>query len=168
MPRSLILCIALALAAVAFAGPAADAASDNLFATVNICDTAKNPNSVGVRGRIPGEGERVNLRMRFFLQYRKQDGTWVQLKGAVSPWVALPPKNKGGWRSDGFTFGVQDLKVGQKIRTRGRVRFEWRRGGSLLHSKTEFTEGGHQAAMSKPNEHADPSGYSAATCVVTG
>jgi hypothetical protein len=163
MHRSLTLCIPLALAAVALAGPAADAAGDNQWATVNICDTAKHPNGLGIRGRAPGNRTTQNIWMRFFAQYRKGDGTWAHVPtGGTSPWVKLGTANFT-WRETGWTFFFNSLKPGQKYRLRGRVRIEYRKNGNVVRSATEITEGGHHAAGD-----ADPPGYSAATCLVTG
>ena len=161
--RPLTSSLALGLALVVLAGPAAEAAGDNQWATVNICDTAKHPNGLGIRGRAPGNKTKQNIWMRFFAQFRRADGTWAQVQnGGVSPWVKLGTADYT-WRETGWTFFFNSLKPGQRIRLRGRVKIEYRKNGVVKRSATEITEGGHHAAGD-----ADPPGYSAATCVITG
>src|SRR5689334_5834249 len=75
MPR-VVLATAAALCAVA--APAAVHAADAptvdespyLWATINICDTAKHPDTIGIRASMPGSGKaKERMYMRFQVQY---------------------------------------------------------------------------------------------------
>ena len=165
--RTLSGSLALALAAVGLAGPAVDAASDNQWATVNICDTVKHPNAIGIRGRAPGNKTNQNIWMRFFVQKRTSTGSWVQAGNRISPWVMLGTADRT-YRSQGRTFSFPNVPAGARLKLRGRVKIEYRKNGNVIHSVTEITEGGHSFAMTDPKENADPSGYSAATCTIRG
>ena len=160
-PRIRILALTLGLTALVSGGPAVGATSgDNFWATLNICDTLKHPNGLGVRGRMPGDGTNKQMWMRFFAQYRK-DGVWRPLaSGGVSPWVRLGTADVR-WRATGWTFIVQ-IKPGQRFKMRGLVKYQWRRNGNVLRSAQKYTTAGHNAG------EADPPGYSEATCFVTG
>ena len=47
------------------------------WATVNVCDTVGHPDGIGIRGSMPGTGDRDDeLFMRLQVQYRRSDGTW--------------------------------------------------------------------------------------------
>src|SRR5439155_21705470 len=70
--RTLVCAIALALTA-----PAGAAAARGPWATVNVCDTASNPDTVGIRGSMPGTGDGTEeMFMRFQVQYLRDDGSW--------------------------------------------------------------------------------------------
>ena len=56
---SLAMLVALAAAAPAQAG------HPDLWATVNVCDTAAFPDAMGVRASMPGNGTRQRMYMRF-------------------------------------------------------------------------------------------------------
>src|SRR5690606_34941670 len=92
--------LAVALAALALAPTGADAAAPKPWATVNVCDTAKHPNTIGVRASMPGaERKRVRMYMRFRVQWRdRTDGRWHNLlegRGGDSGWVSLGRSRKG-------------------------------------------------------------------------
>ena len=59
----------------------------DLWATVNICDTKRSPDRLGLRARMPGNGTHQRMYMRFVVQYR--DGKeWKNLGGnGRSPWL---------------------------------------------------------------------------------
>ncbi len=143
------------------AAPAAHAqrAQPRLWATVNVCDTAGAPNTVGVRASMPGSGSaRQRMFMRFALEYR--DGTAWRAVGpsADSGFVAL---GSGRFlaRRTGRSFVIAPPAEGT-YRLRGRVTFEWRRGEAVVRREVERTEAGH------PTGAGDPVGFSAATCDV--
>ena len=81
--RRVLLAALLAL----FVFPAAAHARDNsLWATVNICDTAKQPDRIGIRAAMPGTPKGARLYMRFRVQYRSGD-VWKDVQDADSGWV---------------------------------------------------------------------------------
>ena len=152
MPRALLA--ALLVLAVA---PAAAAADAGPWATVNICDTAKHPDAIGIRASMPGLPRHARLAMRFRVQYRTSDGTWADVAGANSGWRELGPAGgdpvQSGWS---FTFAQPQ----NPVVLRGMVRFRWRRGGPARFAQ-QATAAGHKSSAG-----ADPPGYSAATCTL--
>jgi hypothetical protein len=152
-----------ALAALCLLAPAAQArTTKDLWATVNVCDTGKSPNQMGVRARMPGDGTRRRMYMRFTAQYRKG-----------KKWTAVSGRGRSGWlhagsalfrnQELGFTFRFDPPKPGSGYVIRGLVQFEWRakRSGTVVRHSHRYTSGGH------PTKPAEPAGYSAATCEIS-
>jgi hypothetical protein len=131
-----------------------------LWATVNVCDTASQPDTIGIRGSMPGTGRRADrMYMRFTVQFQASDGTWRELSsGGVSRWE---PVGRGTWesRQSGYSFQVRPPEG--SVRLRGLVRFQWRRSGRVVRREVRATEAGHRSTAG-----ADPRGYSRAVCVV--
>ena len=168
--RTPLIGLAVALVTAAFVAGGATAGSrdatlyaarapKNQWATVNICDTKKHPNAIGIRARMPGNGTSQHMRMRFFLQYLKK-GAWTRVKGAMSAW-----RDAGSadftWQELGWTFTINDLKPGDGYRMRGLVKFQWRKHGKIVRSAHAYTSAGHATG------HGDPPNYSASTCFVS-
>ena len=135
----------------------------HLWATVNVCDTALHPDTVGIRGAMPGSGRSAErMYVRLLLEYRSAaDGTWHGIGPAGdSGWI---PAGSGSRRQAqaGRNFTVRPPASGS-YRMRGTARFEWRRGTRVVARGIARTSAGHA-----PTAGADPSGYSAATCDVT-
>lgn len=154
---------ALAVIGVALATPVATAREESepeLWATVNVCDTESEPDTIGIRGSMPGTGRRADrMYMRFVVQYRASDGEWRRLSdGGVSDWERV---GNGRWeaRQSGFSFQVRPPE--NDVRLRGVVRFEWRRRGRVIRREVRSTEAGHRSTAG-----ADPRGYSRSVCVV--
>src|SRR5262245_53840827 len=147
--------IALVMLVVWPAGASARQAP--LWATVNVCDSPKQPDRIGVRASMPGTPKGARLSMRFRVQYRAGD-EWRDVADADSGWVnvgvARGSQVEYGWS---FTFA----KGTKSTLLRGVVRFRWRRGDALPRQAEEATEAGHRSSAG-----ADPVGYSAATCAL--
>jgi hypothetical protein len=128
------------------------------WATVNVCDTARQPDAIGIRASMPGTPRGARLSMRFRVQYRDGKGEWVDVEDADSGWrtvgVARGAAVESGW---GFTFA----RPARATVLRGVVRFRWRRGNSLPRHAEVATESGHRSSAG-----ADPANYSAATCML--
>jgi hypothetical protein len=156
--RKLILLAAL-LCALTAAAPA-HAGAKNLWATVNVCDTAKQPNKMGVRARMPGNGRRGKMYMRFTAQFRDEDG-WKRVEGkGRSPWL-FAGRSIYRYRESGFTFSFGAPAAGRTYLMRGVVDFQWRnRDDEIVTRARRVTEGGH------PTRGADPKRFSAARCRV--
>jgi hypothetical protein len=151
-------CLALgcALAAPAVA-PARSAGGDRQWATVNVCDTSKHPNEVGIRASMPGIPRDTGRRMRFRVQFRDGD-RWRYVVGADSGWRRVR-RAAGLAVESGWSF---EFAPPAKATTfRGVVRFRWVRDGRVVAGATEITENGHRSTTG-----ADPEGYSAATCSI--
>jgi hypothetical protein len=128
-----------------------------LWATVNVCNTAAHPNTIGIRASMPGIPRHAHAAMRFQVQYRAADG-WRSVAGATSGWRRLGTTAgdaiESGWS---FTFAAP----AQRVTLRGLVRFRWRRHGHAIRRARQVTAAGHRSSSG-----ADPPGYSAATCAL--
>ncbi len=164
MRRPAIALIAFLLAA-APASAADPRKSRHLWATVNVCDTERNPDTLGIRASMPGSGrKRETMWMRFRVQYRSdRDGLWHNFvsDGADSGPVKVARHARYRKRQSGFLFPFEP-QVGDRYLLRGSVEFQWRRGGKVVRRVKELTSGGHRADV------ADPDGFSAATCEILG
>jgi len=168
MPRAAAALCALALLAVT--APGAGAAkgrsiyqSPLLWATVNVCDTPDNPDTIGVRGSMPGSGIRgERMFVRFQVQYfSRAENRWHNItEGADSGWIDVGAARyrvrQGGW-----SFKFVPPPDGSTHILRGVVTFEWRRGEKVVRRARKRTTRGHRSAAG-----ADPPGYSASTCEV--
>src|SRR4051794_16907741 len=105
--------LAAALAALAFAAPAGAAAAP--WATINVCDTAGHPDGVGVRGWMPGTGDRRDeLFMRLQLQFmRRSDDTWHALGGSGDSGFIDVGTGAARGRQTGRTFTLMPPADGQ-------------------------------------------------------
>jgi hypothetical protein len=154
-----------ALLLVAVLAPPASAAtpverSADLWATVNVCDTAARPDTVGIRGSMPGSGHLETLQMRFRVQYvDARDGKWHNVaEGADSGFVRVGAARRRTLES-GYSFRFAAPTGGKVVRMRGAVTFRWLHKGRTVHRVRELTEAGHRSTRG-----ADPDGFSAATC----
>ena len=104
---ALTLGVAL-LATSAIASAQSDGAEPPLWATVNVCDTASHPDTIGIRGSMPGTGRSDDrMFMRFTVQYQAADGAWKPLStGGDSGWESI---GRGTWdsRQSGYSFQVR-------------------------------------------------------------
>jgi hypothetical protein len=148
----------LAAAIFALLAPAVAAAREAApWATVNVCDTAKRPDAIGIRASMPGAPKGARMAMRFRVQFKTADG-WQDVKGSASRWQAVGTARgsaaESGWS---FTFAHPSSAV----TLRGMVQLRWRKGGSVQRQVELPTEAGHRSSAG-----ADPADYSAATCTL--
>jgi hypothetical protein len=133
-----------------------------LWATVNVCDTPGAPDTIGIRGSMPGSADpEERMFMRFQVQYfSASDGRWHQVRsGGDSGFVRVGParfESRQAGRS--FRFAPKSGSV----LLRGAVTFEWRRGAEVVRRARKRTTAGHRSTAG-----ADPAGYSAANCTIT-
>jgi len=136
--------------------------SHELWATINVCNPVDRPNTVGIRGSMPGDGRtRDRMYMTFRLQYQNATTkTWADLAKAASPsWVAVGAGATA--RQGGFSFTLRPLAGKPAVELRGVVDFQWRRGKAVRLSAARVTTAGHKSVTG-----ADPRGYSAETCTI--
>ena len=149
----------LALAVVALANPVA---SPKLWATVNVCDTAAQPDTIGVRAQMPGTGRRgQRMYMRIQVEY---------LDAATNEWHPVGTQGDSfrfyvgaathKLRQGGMSFAYNPPASGSTM-LRGNVTFEWRRGARVVSRAQTSPAAGHVAAAL-----AAPPGFSAATCEI--
>ncbi|MCW3040177.1 MAG: hypothetical protein JWM31_2082 [Solirubrobacterales bacterium] len=159
-----LLAVGVAVLAAPEAGDAAATKpSSLLWATVNVCDTADHPDTIGIRGSMPGNGVRAQeMYMRFQLQYlaTDDDGRWHNIGASGdSGWIDAGSA-KYRRRQTGRNFTVRPPESGA-FRLRGAVTFEWRKGTDVVRRARMSTTGGHGNTAG-----ADPRGFSAASCSV--
>lgn len=152
------------LASLMVAAAPAGAASTAVWATVNVCDTRKAPDTIGLRASMPGIARKgATMRMRFQVQYRNADKLWVAGTGLDTGYLSIGSANVTS-REAGHSFRVKPPAKGGSYLMRGLVTFQWRsQRGTLLTAKRRITSGGHKSTAG-----ADPAGYSAATCTIRG
>jgi hypothetical protein len=153
-----------ALGAAEAARPAARSllSSRELWATVDVCNPHDQPNTIGIRGSMPGDGSsKDTLYMRFRVQYLDpSSGQWSYVRqGADSGFLKVGPANVIRQAGRSFQFARQSGTPAFSMR--GVVVFQWRRGARVLLSTTRMTSAGHRSVAG-----ADPKGYSAATCTL--
>jgi hypothetical protein len=163
---ALLLGGALVSPTPALAAPAAERAlarDPALWATINVCDTDGHPDGVGIRGSMPGGGDRRDtLYLRLQLQFQRDDGTWRSIgRRGDSGWLFLG-RGDARARQAGRTFTVTPPDDGRSAFVfRGFVRFQWRRDDEVVRSARRATSSGHPDTPG-----ADPADFSAATCSV--
>lgn len=161
--RRSIITLACAAALLAVAAAPAGAATKNLWATINVCDSPNHPDDVGVAARMPGSAKGYRMYMRFYVQYLDGDHWRFVKDGGKSPWV-LAGSDKFSWIERGWTFSFQPPAAGTSYTMRGFVRFEWRRGKKKVVKRTHrYTSAGHPGTAD-----ADPKDYSARKCKMSG
>lgn len=165
MRRLTILSAALALALLAPASAhAGKRDAKYLWATVNLCDTQLSPNTIGVRGSMPGNGTRQRLFMRFEAQYFDTARRRWAPTGSSSRWMRVGRADKRSTQA-GFSFQFGQPPGGTKFRMRGRVDFQWRgrRNGRpvVVRRKARITRAGISGVGG-----GDPRNTSLATCTI--
>jgi hypothetical protein len=136
--------------------------SRELWATVDVCNPSDQPNTVGVRGSMPGdEHPKDTMYMRFQLQYLEaKTDTWTDLvHGGDSGFIGVGTAKSA--RQGGTSFQLMPVAGKPAYTIRGLVTFQWRHGASILHEATRTTSAGHQGVAD-----ADPAGYSAVQCTI--
>jgi hypothetical protein len=143
-------------------GIARAASTAELWATINICDTATSPDSMGVRAGMPGTASGRRMFMRFSAEYwSRARQAWTAVGGSgVSPWVYAGP-SRFERRQAGWTFEFAPPPAGVTFTMRAVVEFEWRRRGRALRSVSRTTETGIRGVHG-----GDPGGTSKAMCLI--
>jgi hypothetical protein len=135
-----------------------------VWATINVCDTTGYPDGVGIRGSMPGTGDRRDtLFMRLQVQfYRPSDAAWRSLGRAGDSGLLELGHGDIRGRQAGRTFTVMPPASGRPAYLiRGLVTFEWRRDGAVTRRVRRLTSPGHPGTPG-----ADPQDFSSATCAI--
>ena len=150
------------LLALLIPAPAAASHHGRLWATVNICDTERNPNVLGIRASMPGSGTSQTMWMRFRASYFDR-GTeqWRDVEGGRSPWVNVGDARFRS-RQAGRKFTIDPPVPTTSHVVRGLVEFEWRRKRRVVRRRKQKTLSGHPTGR-----YGDPRGYSAGVCELT-
>jgi hypothetical protein len=152
----------LVLLTLPSAAAAQKARTKLLWSTVNVCDTRKHPDTIGIRASMPGLAKRSNMLMRFRVQYFSADEErWRAIPEAASRWIRVARQKRGSAES-GWRVPLTQVEEGGSWKLRGVVHFRWKRKGKVVRSARRITEGGHRSTAG-----ADPPRFSAATCVIS-
>ena len=127
--------------------------STDLWATVNICNTAKYPDTIGIRGQMPALGFAATLQMQITLDYYSLATASLKPVPKAHMLVSLGTVTSGDYQ-DGVTFKVKPPAI-----LSGTIKFFWRSGTTLLGSAIKHASGGEKGV-----DQSDPGGFSAATC----
>ena len=152
----------LAFAPAGGAAAKTDAPQPLLWATVNVCDTVAHPDTVGIRGSMPGSGDPdEHMFMRIQLQYYAlADDSWHNIgPTGDTGFIAVGP-GKYKARQAGRYFTVKPPATGSYT-LRGAVTYEWRVNGDVVKRARRRTTSGHGSTSG-----ADPRGFSAASCIL--
>jgi hypothetical protein len=164
MTRARAIAAALATFLVLALPAGAATTPKDLWATVNVCDTSKYQDMMGVRASMPGDGRRTQMYMRFVAQYYdRSKQLWIDVNGSgISPWQHVG-SGRFARRQGGYTFGFDAPKPGKTFVLRGAVDFKWvAKNKRIVRTAHVTTKGGH------PNtKGADPEDYSAGLCELT-
>ena len=137
-------------------------ASKELWATIDVCSPTDQPNTLGVRGSMPGDGNAHDrMFMSFKLQYLESASKrWIDLSSdAHAMFVAVGAG--GSSRQDGSSFEITPVAGKPAFELRGVVDFQWKHAGKVMLSISRATSAGHKSLAG-----ADPAGYSAASCSI--
>jgi hypothetical protein len=137
--------------------------SRELWATIDLCNPPDQRNYVGIRGSMPGDRRgQDKMYMSFRLQYMEATSKrWVDLASAKSPaYVYVGPA--GSVRQGGRSFQLVPRNGKPPSTLRGVVSFQWRRGRTVVQSASRTTSAGHKSLAG-----ADPTGFSAASCLMS-
>jgi hypothetical protein len=130
--------------------------SHYLWATVNICNTRRHPDAIGIRAQMPALGFAATLEMEFQIDQRSARRASFRPVSGAKRSVSFGSVKKG-LQQDGVTFSFPSHAGA----LRGTVKFEWRLGHWVLGRSTLVTTRGHPSA-----NFGDPPRYSAARCVI--
>jgi hypothetical protein len=135
--------------------------SPQLWATIDVCSPSDQPNTVGVRGSMPGdEFSKDEMYMSFRLQYLDETTKqWVDLSKTVPAYVAVGAAKTA--RQGGSSFELKPVTGRPPFTIRGVVDFQWRRGSTVEYTISRPTTAGHQSLTG-----ADPASFTAATCKI--
>ena len=146
---------------VSVPSPVPDLRSPDLWATVDICDTAAHPDTIGIRGSMPGTGDRAEtMFMSFRIEYRDKHRVWHDLAAGGASRLAAVGRAAARVRQAGVSFTIAASTTRRYV-LRGVVTFEWRLGSRTVATATLITTAAHAAGAG-----ADPPGYSASVCTI--
>jgi hypothetical protein len=133
-----------------------------LWATIDVCNATDQPDTIGIRGSMPGDHvPHDTMYMRFRLQYMNTTTkTWVDLtKGAEAAYTNVGTGASA--RQAGRSFQLNPIAGQPAFTLRGVVNFEWRHNGGVVAQVSRATSAGRVSLAG-----SDPEGFSAATCLI--
>lgn len=134
--------------------------SAELWATVDVCNSPAHPDTIGIRGSMPGDGRaRDTMYMRFLVQsLDASTGKWANIGlSADSGFVRVG--SAAETRQAGRTF--QFKPTASPYTLRGLVEFQWHHEGQTAYVTTRATVAHHTSVAG-----AEPKDFSAAACTL--
>lgn len=130
--------------------------SKHLWATINVCDTHKHPRTIGIRGEVPALGFPAAISISLGVDFWSKTDKRFEPDPQASRMIKLGSVTHG-IHQRGVTFQF----AAHTGRLRGTAKFSWTRRGKVLGSIKRVTTARHPDA-----DFGDPSGFSAATCMI--
>lgn len=137
--------------------------SRELWATVDVCGPKDQPETIGIRGSMPGDGQAADtMYMRFRVQYlNPTTGKWLDIgQGADSGFLKVGSGALTRQAGRSFQLALAGSKSSYTLR--GYVIFQLRKGSTVIETVARPTAAGHKSLAG-----ADPRGFSSATCVLS-
>jgi hypothetical protein len=129
--------------------------SQYLWATVNICNTRRHRDQIGIRAQLPALGFGSRMSIHIQVEY------WTGKAFRADPNMGATKRVKLGIATNGVRQGGWNFQFGPGAGLlSGLVEFKWTRGGKTIGSFTQTTTRGHGRQV----DGAEPPGHSAATC----
>jgi hypothetical protein len=125
-----------------------------LWATVNICNTTRHRDTIGIRGQAPSLPFATTISMRIQVDYWN-GSKFVPDRYATKRVNIGDPVNEVVQNGANFTFHPPEILSGT-------IEFEWKLGGRVIGRATRLTGHGYKHVAG-----GDPSGYSTATCRIS-
>jgi hypothetical protein len=130
--------------------------SKRLWATINVCDTRKHPHTIGIRGEAPALGFSATISISIGVDFYSKADKRFKPDPSASKMIKVGPVSHGiHQRGVTFKFGPHAGRL------RGTATFSWTRNGKVLGRTKRVTTASHHDA-----DFGDPSGFSAATCMI--
>jgi hypothetical protein len=133
-----------------------------LWSTIDVCNPTDQPDTVGIRGSMPGDHlAHDTMYMRFRLQYlNPSTKAWTDLmKSSAASFVDVG--TGADPRQAGRSFQLSPVAGQPAFTLRGVVSFQWRHGKTVLAQVSRPTSAGRDSLAG-----ADPAGFSAASCLI--
>jgi len=130
--------------------------SKRLWATINVCDTRKHPHTIGIRSEAPALGFQATISISIAVDFYSKTDKRFEPDPNATKMIKVGPVTHG-IHQRGVTFRFAP----HTGRLRGTATFSWTRHGKVLGSTKRLTTTSHHDA-----DFGDPSGFSAATCMI--
>jgi hypothetical protein len=131
------------------------ARSIGLWATINICNTRKYPDTIGIRAQMPALGFVTTMQMVVTLGYYTTATDSFKPLRSSSTTLRLG-EARSGYHQDGVTFTVKP-----PAKLDATVKFVWSSGSTVLGTITRTTVKGRTGV-----QQGDPPGYSSDICAI--
>jgi hypothetical protein len=160
--RALVSLVSVAVLAAAAPASAAESGPGPQWATVNVCDPAGQPDVMGVRASLPGDGSDARMFVRFTAQWHDNaQKAWLPVAGAAtSPWLPAGSARSRS-RQAGWNFEFESPPAGGVFLLRAVAELQWRKGATVVRSASLVTSAGMADVM-----EGDPAGTSLASCTM--